>query len=328
MDRRVLLAKTGRAARLGAQASVQLAADARTRWRARQLGTDPDATAHRIIDVPAHHVRLDDLPPEVASQLDYDDAAPPAIRHMRVPPEVAAALRDLWNGVIGDLYDEIRLLAQDRRLTREKAERVAGRVVTRIEQAERTMVLAGTVQPLAGDDARQLARSAAIGVGSATAAAAVATYASFAVGTAVGAAAVIVSEAFETYVAASARSHQYRAAGRTPDPDVIALDMAAALGDKKSFGLPADGDMARTAMVWLAKKLVEKTVKRLLRTLVPVVGVAVNAGSAHRTVMRVTELPLRPPAPGEGSHPALLGEIWPMPTVADDATPPRLRKRG
>lgn len=304
-----MLSKTARAARLGASASVQLASDAHTRWRARRSGADPDAVAHRVMAEP--HVRLGDLPPDVARQLDYDDAAPGVIRRLSVPPEVAAALRDLWNGVVGDLYDEIRSLSADRTVNRERVERVAGRVVVRIEEGQRAMVLAGTLQPLPWEDTSRHIRAAAVGVGGATAAAAIATYTTFLVGTTVGAAAVIVSEAFETYVAASARTHQYRHAGRTPDPDVIAMDLAAALGDRTSLSLPAEGALATNAMRWLGKKLVEKTVKRLLRAIVPIVGVAVNASSASRNVTRVVQLPLRPPAPGEGTKPTLMGETWP-----------------
>ncbi len=318
MDRRELFTKSGRAARLGAQASVSLASDARSRWRARRSGADPDAVANAFADHPESHVRLDDLPPDVARRLDFDDAAPASLKYLKVPPEVAAALRDLWNGVIADVYDEIQIISADRHLHREHAERVAGRVVRRIEESQKAMVLAGTIQPLPGDDARAHARSAAIGVGGATGAAAIATYGGFVVGASVGVAAVIVSECFETYVAASARTHQYRAVGRTPDPEVIAMDIAAALGQKTSIGIPAEGEFARTAMKWLAKFLVEKTVKRILRMLLPVVGVAWNATSARRDILKVTSLPLRPPAPGEGTHHGLWGATWP------EAAPPAL----
>ena len=314
MDRRELLKKSGRAARLGAQASVSLAADARARWQARRHGGDPDAVARSYAAHPESHVSLDDLPPEIAHQLDFDDAAPQTLPFLKsVPPEVRAALRDLWNGVIADIYDEVKIISADRHLHREHAERVAGRVVVRIEESQKAMVLAGTIQPLPWDDARRHVRSAALGVGSATGAAAVATYGGFVVGASVGVAAVIVSECFETYVAASARTHQYRAVGRDPGPEVIAMDIATALGQKTSIGIPAEGEFSRTAMKWLAKFLVEKTVKRILRMLVPIVGVAVNATSAHRDIRKVTSLPLRPPAPGEGTHHDLFGETWPAP---------------
>lgn len=314
MDRREFFTATERAARLGVRASGQLATGAANRWRARREGTPP-----RPLSAPppalgqGTHVRLDDLPPEVAEQLRFGAAAPESLRRLRVPPEVQSALRDLWNGVIGDLYDEIRRVRErdgEKALTRENAERIAGRVIDRIEEGQRAMVLAGTMEPLPWESSRRHIATAGLGVGGATMAAEIATYASFAVGAAVGAAAVIVSEAFETYVAASARTHQYQQVGRHPDPDVIAMDLAVALGDSTSISIPAEGEVTRSAVSWLGKVLVRKTARRMLRALIPFVGVAWNATSASRDVARVVKLPLRPPAAGEGTHPTLGGETW------------------
>ena len=314
MDRRELFTATERAARLGIRASGQVATSAANRWRARRDGSPPAPVPAAPLALGAGtHVRLDDLPPEVAAQLRFSAAAPDSIRRLQVPPEVQQALRDLWNGVIGDLYDEIRRLRErdgDQVVTRENLERVAVRVVDRIEEGQRAMVLAGTIEPLPWESSRRHIAAAAVGVGSATMAAEIATYASFAMGAAVGAAAVIVSEAFETYVASSARTHQYRQVGRHPDPALIAMDLAVALGESTSISIPAEGEVTRSAAAWLGRMLVRKTARRMLRALIPFVGVAWNATSASRDVARVVRLPLRPPAAGEGTHPLLGGETW------------------
>jgi hypothetical protein len=301
MNRRTLFTSTGRAARTAGALGWSAASDATRAVKARRSGapTPPAATPAPA----AAHQGLADLPPDVAGTLEYQTAAPASLRNLRVPPEVAAALRTLWDGVVADAYDEFRTLAKERTVSRRMAQRVVERSVVRIEEAQRAMVLAGTIDPLPWDSVRQHVTAASVGVGGATLAAEVATYGSFAVGASVGAATVIVSEAFETYVASSARTHQYRKVGRTADVDLVATDLAAALGDRTALSLPAEGQVARDAAAWLAKKLVEKTAKRLLRALVPGVGVVWNATSAGKTVLKVTRLPLRTAALGEGAAP-------------------------
>ena len=58
----------------------------------------------------------------------------------------------------------------------------------------------------------------------------------------------IVAELFETYVAASARTQQYRREGRPPDPELIATDLAESLGFSGSIGRRTNSELTRSVI--------------------------------------------------------------------------------
>ena len=103
----------------------------------------------------------------------------------------------------------------------------------------------------------------------------------------------VVGEVFETYVAASARTRQYRQAGRSPDPALVLVDLAEAAGYGDSAGRRATTRVAHDAASWLGQELVRRTASRFARSLIPVLGIGAGAGISAVGVHRVTRLPLR-----------------------------------
>jgi hypothetical protein len=127
----------------------------------------------------------------------------------------------------------------------------------------------------------------------------VAAYVSAGTGATVAVTSAILAELFETYVAASARTRQYRRAGRSPDPELIATDLAESLGYAGAIGRRTNSELTRSALGWLAHQLVTRTGTRFARGLLPVMGVAVNAGTAGRNLRRVVRSALREPSEQE-----------------------------
>jgi hypothetical protein len=154
-------------------------------------------------------------------------------------------------------------------------------------------------RPLKGDrDWKHIASGGAGGAGSA-AAEEVAAFGSLGTATTVAIVAAIAGEVVETYVAASARVQQYRRAQRDPDPGVIVTDLAEAAGYGDAVGRRASSVVARDAARWFGEWLLERTTRRFLRGLVPVIGVALGGGASALSVRRVAKLPLRPPSEDE-----------------------------
>jgi hypothetical protein len=249
--------------------------------------------------VPARRLELSDLPPAVADRLQFDRAAPRRLRSERMPPAVQAELRQLWDGIAADVYDEVAGLRRTKGLSSATVERALARVADRLLQAQRVVIFAAVHYPLTGERPRRHIAVAGVGGGSAAAAEAVAVYGSLGTAAAVAILSAVVGEVFETYVAASARTRQYLNAHRSPDPDIVLTDLAEAAGYSASVGRRASAKMARDAAGWLGEMLAKRTASRFARGLVPVVGVALGAGMSAWNVRAVTRHPLRPPAPDE-----------------------------
>ncbi len=249
--------------------------------------------------VPARHLELSDLPPAVADRLRFDRAAPRRLRTDKMPPAVQEELRQLWDGIAADVYDEVAGLRRTKGLSSATVERALGRVADRLLQAQRVVIFAAVHYPLKGERSRRHIAVAGVGGGSAAAAEALAVYGSFGTAAAVAILSAVVGEVFESYVAASARTRQYLGAGRSPDPDVVLTDLAESAGYSMSVGRRASPKLARDAAGWLGEQLAKRTASRFARGLVPFVGVALGAGMSAWNVRTVTRHPLRPPAPEE-----------------------------
>lgn len=247
----------------------------------------------------ARHLELGDLPPAVAERLRFEAAAPRRLRSEKLPPEVRAELAGVWDGIVADVYDELAGLRRTKALNKKTVLRVLNRVWERLRQAERTLVVTAVYWPLPGDGEWKHVATAGVGGGAAAAAEELAAYGSFGAGASVAVTSAIVGELFETYVAASARTHQYRRAGRSPAPDVVVADLAEAVGLRDAMGRRAGVELTREAVSWLDGQVVRRTASRFTRGLVPVVGVAVGAGLSGRGVRQVLKLPLRPPSEHE-----------------------------
>jgi hypothetical protein len=248
---------------------------------------------------PARHLELSDLPPAVAERLQFDRAAPRRLRSEKMPPAVQEELRQLWDGIAADIYDEVAGLRRTKGLSSATVERALARVADRLLQAQRVVIFAAVHYPLKGEKSGRHIAVAGVGGGSAATAEALAIYGSLGTAAAVAILSAVVGEVFETYVAASARTQQYRGAQRSPDPDVVLTDLAEAAGYSASVGRRASTKLARDAAGWLGELLAKRTASRFARGLVPVVGIALGAGMSAWNVRAVTRHPLRPPAPDE-----------------------------
>lgn len=249
--------------------------------------------------VPARHLALSDLPPAVAERLQFDRAAPRRLRSDKMPPAVQAELRELWDGIAADVYDEVAGLRRTKGLRSATVERALGRVADRLLQAQRVVIFAAVHYPLKGERSSRHIAVATVGGGSAAAAEMLAVYGSLGTAAAVAILSAVVGEVFESYVAASARTRQYLTAHRSPDPDVVLTDLAEAAGYSTSVGRRASPKLARDAATWMGELLAKRTASRFARGLVPFVGVALGAGMSGWNVHTVTRHPLRPPASEE-----------------------------
>jgi hypothetical protein len=109
----------------------------------------------------------------------------------------------------------------------------------------------------------------------------------------------LVAELVEVYLAASARTGQYRAAHREPGPDLIAADLADALGGTP-LSARSNGRLAtQQALATLATRLLARSSRRLVQGATIGVGVAWSSGASVRTLRKVVGLEMRPPTTDE-----------------------------
>ncbi|MEI7592598.1 MAG: hypothetical protein WCK41_05190 [Actinomycetes bacterium] len=240
------------------------------------------------------HLDLVDLPPNIAQRINFDSAAPRRLRNSTLPQELQSELRDLWNDIAADVYDEVAGLRRRKAFRRDVVERSLRRVAGRLLHAERVVIVTAVHYPVPGDS--DLRHVALAGAGGAFAALTeeVAAFGSAGTATTVAIMAAVVGEIFESYVAASARTRQYLAAGRSPDPAAVITDLAEAAGYGRSAGRRASGRVAHDAATWLGEKLIARTAARFARGLIPLVGIGAGAGLSAFGVVRVTRLALRP----------------------------------
>lgn len=246
-----------------------------------------------------HHLELGDLPPDLANKLSFERAAPRRLRRAEVPEEAREVLRQVWDGIVADVWDEVQGTPRRQLLSKERIAAVLARVGTRLQEGERALIVTATYYPLPGQRSWTHAATAGVGAGGAAVAEGFAAVGTAGAGAAVAVTSAILGELFETYVAASARTRQYRRAGRSPDPALVATDLAEALGYTDSSGRRVDRQLTGKALAWLARSLTRRTTSRFARGLVPVAGAAASAGLASRDVVRATRLELRPPAEDE-----------------------------
>jgi hypothetical protein len=247
----------------------------------------------------ARHRELADLPPALAKRLSYEHAAPRRLRSDRLPEPVRAELRELWDGIVADVYDEVGGLTRRDAFSRTQVLRALARISDRLLHAERVVIFAAVHHPMRSDTEWKHAAVAGAGGGGAALAEEVATFATAGTATTVAIVSAVAGEVLETYVSASARAMQYRRAQRPPDPAVVMVDLAEAAGYGESAGRRITGRVVHDAAEWLSERVLRRTVSRFSRGIVPLVGVAAGAGMSVANVRRVTKLPLRPVAADE-----------------------------
>jgi len=272
----------------------------RSRRQEKRQGTEvARVDASPSVPINHRHIDLVDLPPAVAAKLNFDKAAPKRFRSDNLPEDVQDELRDLWNGIVADIYDEVAGLRRTKALGRESVERALRRIAGRLLQAERVVIVAGVSYPMKGDNAWKHVAVAGAGGGGSAVAEEVAAFGTMGTATTVAIVSAVVGEVFETYVASSARTRQYLSAGRSPDPAIVLIDLAEAAGYGDSAGRRVSARVAHDAAAWLGEQLVKRTATRFARSLIPVFGVGVGAGISAVGVRRVTKLPLRPVSQSE-----------------------------
>jgi hypothetical protein len=250
-----------------------------------------------VTDLPARrHVELESLPPAMVERLRFERAAPKRFRDEHLPAPIRAELGDLWDGIIADVYDEVAGLRRTKAFRAEQVARVLARIADRVLQAQRVVIFTAVHYPLPYAGER---RHVAFGAASGGAAAAVEEVAAFATaGTAatIAIAAAVVGEVLESYIAASARTGQYREQHWPADPATVVLDLAEAAGYTEAVGRRATAALAHKAVDVLGQALLRRTASRFARGLIPVFGVAVGAGVSGWNINRVQRLALRPPS--------------------------------
>lgn len=277
----------------------------RERARRRRLDRNPpppgagatdgsSAVPVRWDDEPDHpvHLHLDDLPAEVADELRFDTAAPRVLRAAKLPPEVRATFRYVWNGIIADVYDELRGESRTGHLRRSTVSRILERVGLRLQQSQVALIVAGVYYPFPG------ARSgtAAAGLTSAGLAGAEEVIAYSSAGTAAAGAvgAAIMGELLEVYLASSARTRQYRDVGRAPSPERIVEDLAVVYGGAGRAGRRTTIETAQRAVRLLAARMLPRTSSRFFKALIPGVGIVLSGALSVRDLRRVLAVPLAP----------------------------------
>jgi hypothetical protein len=244
-------------------------------------------------------VTISDLPPAVAERISFAEAAPRRVRSERLPAEAREVFHDLWDDIVAEVYDEMAGRSKRQMFDRDVINRVLHRVAGRMQQGERALIAAAVYAPIPGDKEWKHVGIAGAGAGVGAAAEEAAAYFSAGTGATVAVCSAIVAELFETYVAASARTRQYRREGRSPDPELIATDLAESLGYAGSIGRRTNSELTRSVVSFLADQLLVRTSTRFARGLLPVIGIGVNAGTAGRNIRRVVKLPKRNPSEAE-----------------------------
>jgi hypothetical protein len=291
---------------VGAMAEPGLPASRRRFPRFGRRGDTPPAEPGTEIEAQPHevgewhrHLELRDLPPAVGERLAFDEAAPRRVRNERVPAEAREIFHEVWNDIVADVYDEMAGRSRKQLFDKDVINRVLQRISLRMQRAERSLIVAAVHAPLPGDRDWKHIGVAGAGGGTGAVAEEVAAYFSAGTGATVAVSSAVLAELFETYVAASARTRQYQRSGRSADPELVATDLAESIGYSGNVGRRTNSDVTRAALAWMARQLVTRTSARFARGLVPVMGVAMNAGTSGRNVRRVVKLPLRPPSRDE-----------------------------
>lgn len=216
-----------------------------------------------------------------------------------MPDEARQVFHDLWGDIIGDIYDEMAGRNRRQLFDREVINRVLARVAVRMQQGERALITAAVYAPLPGDREWKHIGVAGLGAGAGSVVEEAAAYLSAGTGATIAVASAILGELFETYVAASARTIQYRREGRSPDPELIATDLAESLGFSGSIGRRTNSELTRSVVSYLSEQLLVRTSARFARGLLPLMGIALNAGTSGRNIRRVVKLAMREPSEQE-----------------------------
>jgi len=268
---------------------------------------------------PGTQLDLADLPIEVARRLSFERAAPKRLRHGDVPAEARQVVAGVWDSVVADVWDEVRGTKRRDLRDKDRVAAIVARILDRLQHGERALLVAGVYYPMPGDAGWKHAGAAGAGSATAAAAGSLALVGSAGTAAAVAITTAVVGELFETYVASSARTRQYRRARREPDPSLVAMDLAEALGYTDNAGRRASRQLTTRALGYLARTAGPRATSRILRGLVPVAGAVTAGGMAWRDIQRVAALELRPPSAEEVAR--MAGQIdqeQPPPPPADE----------
>jgi hypothetical protein len=161
-----------------------------------------------------------------------------------------------------------------------------------LNDAQELMIVCGTYWPMPGGSARHIAvatggSAGVTGIDQAIAFGSAGVAATTVVTTS------LVLEIFETYMAASARTQQYRAAQREPDHLRIAVDLADAWAGRRREQIFVR-QFVDLALERLEKRLAMRAWGRIMESISLIVGVVWAGGSSARAMSRVLKLPMLP----------------------------------
>lgn len=216
-----------------------------------------------------------------------------------LPPEARRAFALIWNDLIADIYDELKGSSRTAIMRPATISRVLNRVAGQIDEANRLLIVTATHSPAPGSTEWHFIGAAAAGSGLGAGVNEVITFGSAGAGAAAALGSAVLTELLETYLAASGRVMKYQQEGRNPDPQLIAEDLAEALGQDGRFRAHANRETGEAALRWINKQMGKRLSRRFLRGLIPLVGMAVAAQASGRDVKKVLDVPIRPATPAE-----------------------------
>jgi hypothetical protein len=247
-------------------------------------------------NVPAVPGRRDLAPvrwPHVPPQLAFDRAAPRLIRNNdRLPAEAREAFRHVWDGIVVEVADHFHRHSYREARKPKNLRALLHRLEGLLNQAQELVIVCGTYWPLPGTPTTQ-AVVATGGTAAVTGAEQVVAFGSAGTAATSVIATSLLLEIYETYVAASARTRQYRDAQRDPDHVQIAIDLANAWSNKRTERIMAR-QFIDTALRRLERRLAIRAWRGVMEAISLVVGVLWAAGSTTRAMSQVLRLPMAP----------------------------------
>jgi hypothetical protein len=231
--------------------------------------------------------------PAVPPQLAFDKAAPKILRNNdQLPVQAQEAMRQIWDGIVVETSRHFSQYGYREARKPKNLKALLRRLERLLNDAQELMIVCGTYWPMPGS-ATRLATIATGGSAGVTGVEQAITYGSAGVAATSVVTSSLIIELFETYMAASARTQQYRAAQRDPDHYRIAVDLADAWAGRRREQI-FTRQFVDIALERLEVRLMARAWTRLMEAISAVVGIVWAGGSTVRAMSRVLRLPMRP----------------------------------
>jgi hypothetical protein len=231
--------------------------------------------------------------PAVPPQFAFDKAAPRILRQNdQLPVQAQEAMRHIWDGVVVEVGKHFAQHGYREARKPKNLKALLRRLERLLNDAQELMIVCGTYWPMPGGAAR-LATIATGGSAGVTGVEQAIAFGSAGVAATSVVTSSLIIELFETYMAASARTQQYRAAQRDPDHYRIAVDLADAWAGRRREQIYTR-QLVDVALERLEVRLAARAWGRLMEAISAIVGIVWAGGSTARAMTRVLRLPMRP----------------------------------